>query len=208
MTRIPAVTISPGPRLILWMDPESEMELVRGLRAGDPVAFDKVYEAWNRRLFAFLLRLTRRRELAEELLEETWLRLVKGIADLRDDAKLAPWLFAVARNLFLSHRRARVLDEGSLGELDPPDRATPSPLEVAAMDELQERLERGLATLPPSYREALLLVGIHGLTPSEAARVSGLTPEAFRQRLSRGRALLGQRLREMEDAGLSRAGRT
>ena len=208
MTRIPAVTISPGPRLIPWMDPESELELVRGLRAGDPVAFDKVYEAWNRRLFAFLLRLTRRRELAEELLEETWLRLVKGIADLRDDAKLAPWLFAVARNLFLSYRRARVLDEGSLGELDPPDRATPSPLEVAARNDLEERLERGLAALPPSYREALLLVGIHGLTPSEAARVSGLTPEAFRQRLSRGRALLGQRLREMEGAGLSRAGRT
>lgn len=208
MTGLLAVTISPGPRLITWMDPESEKELVRGLRAGDPVAFDRVYEAWNRRLFAFLLRLTRRRELAEELLEETWLRLVKGIATLRDDARLAPWLFAVARNLFLSYRRARVLDEGSLGELDPPDRATPSPLEVAATNELEERLERGLATLPPSYREALLLVGIHGFTPSEAARVSGLTPEAFRQRLSRGRALLGQRLREMEGAGVSRAGRT
>jgi DNA-directed RNA polymerase specialized sigma24 family protein len=101
-----------------------------------------------------------------------------------------------------------MLHEGSLGELDPPDRATPSPLEMAATNELQVRLERGLATLPPSYREALLLVGMHGLTPSEAARVAGLTPEAFRQRLSRGRALLGQRLREMEDAGLSRAGRT
>lgn len=208
MTGLLAVTISPGPRLIPWMDPESEKELVRGLRAGDPVAFDSVYQAWNRRLFAFLLRLTRRRELAEELLEETWLRLVKGIASLRDDSRLAPWLFAVARNLYLSHRRARILDEGSLGEVDLPDRVTPSPLEVAATNELQERLERGLAALPPAYREALLLVGIHGLTPSEAARVSGLTPEAFRQRLSRGRALLGQRLREMEGAGVSRAGRT
>ncbi len=208
MTGLLVVTTSLGPRLIHRMDPGSERELVRGLRVGDPVAFDRVYEAWNRRLFAFLLRLTRRRELAEELLEETWLRLVKGIASLRDDSRLAPWLFTVARNLFLSHRRARALDEGSLGELDPPDRATPSPLEVAATNELEERLERGLATLPPSYREALLLVGIHGLTPSEAARVSGLTPEAFRQRLSRGRALLGQRLREMEGAGPSRAGRT
>ena len=208
MTGPVAVTISPGPRLILRMDPESEKELVRGLREGDPVAFDRVYEAWNRRLFAFLLRLTRRRELAEELLEETWIRLVKGISNLRDDAKLAPWLFAVARNLYLSHRRARILDEGSLGEVDPPDRVTPSPLEVAATNELQRRLERGLAMLPPSYREALLLVGVHGLTPSEAARVSGITPEAFRQRLSRGRALLGQRLREMEGTGRSRAGRT
>ncbi len=208
MTGLLTVTINSRSRLILRMDPESEKALVRGLKAGDPVAFDRVYEAWNRRLFAFLLRLTRRRELAEELLEETWLRLVKGIATLRDDARLAPWLFAVARNLFLSYRRARILDEGSLGELDPPDGATPSPFEEASTNELQTRLERGLAMLPPGYREALLLVGIHGLTPSEAARVSGLTPEAFRQRLSRGRALLGQRLREMEGAGVSRAGRT
>lgn len=193
------------------MGPESESELVHRLRAGDPEAFDRVYGEWNRRLFTYLLRLTRRRELAEELLEETWLRVVKGITGLRDDTRFAPWLFTVARNLWLSHRRARLLDPESLSglpELDPADPAAPSPLEVASTNELQARLEKALAALPRSFREALVLVGIHGLTPSEAARVTGLTPEALRQRLSRGRALLADRLLQADGAGRSREGGT
>jgi RNA polymerase sigma-70 factor (ECF subfamily) len=186
------------------MDPESERELVLRLRSGDPEAFDRIYEVWNRRLFAFLLRLTRRRDVAEDLVEETWLRLVKGITGLRDDTRFAPWLFTVARNLYLSYRRARLLEEERLGELsrlDPLAPASPSPLEAAATSELQARLERALSTLPLPYREALLLVGVQGLTPAEAALVCGVTPEALRQRLSRGRALLGERLREAESAG-------
>ena len=58
------------------MDQESELALVSGLRAGDPAAFDAVHAAFNVRLFSFLVRLSRRREVAEDLLEETWLRLV------------------------------------------------------------------------------------------------------------------------------------
>ncbi|MBI5440631.1 MAG: RNA polymerase sigma factor [Deltaproteobacteria bacterium] len=211
MTSPDAVTTGLDPRLIPLMDPESERELVRRVRQGDPEAFDRIYEAWNRRLFAFLLRLTRRREVAEDLFEETWLRLVKGIAGLRDDSRFAPWLFTVARNVYLSHRRARLLDEERIGELswlDPPVSRAPSPLEAAATSELQKRLERALSTLPLPYREAVLLVGVHGLTPAEAALVCGVTPEALRQRLSRGRALLGERLREMEGAGRPPAGRT
>jgi RNA polymerase sigma-70 factor (ECF subfamily) len=173
--------------------------LVRALRAGDPEAFDRVYSCWNRRLFAYLLRLSGRRELAEELLEETWLRVVKGVGGLRDETRLAPWLFAVARNLWLSHRRALLLEPARLSalpEADPADEATPSPLEAAAANELGARLERTLSGLPPAFREALLLVGVDGFAPREAARVVGVSPEAFRQRLARGRALLAARLRE------------
>lgn len=205
------VTDGLHPRLILTMGSEPDGELVRGLRAGDPEAFDRVWAVWNPRLFAYLLRLCRRRELAEELLEETWLRVVKGFGGLRDESRLAPWLFAIARNLWLSHRRATLLEPESLAaspDLDLPDAAGPSPLEAAAASELQARLERALGLLPAPLREALLLVGVHGFTPGEAARVVGVTPEAFRQRLSRGRALLAARLRDGAEPGPARAGRT
>ena len=72
--------------------------------------------------------------------------------------------------------------------------APPSPFEATAANEMQQRVERAIASLPRSYREVLLLVGVEGLTPAEAAVVCGVRPDAMRQRLSRARALLAERL--------------
>ena len=80
------------------MDRETELVLVARLRAGDPDAFDAVHDGFNARLFNFLARLSRRRDVAEDLLEETWLRLVARAAHLQPDTRLGPWLFTVARS--------------------------------------------------------------------------------------------------------------
>jgi RNA polymerase sigma-70 factor (ECF subfamily) len=71
-----------------------------------------------------------------------------------------------------------------------------SPLESLAASEAERRIEAALATLPVACREALLLVGVEGMRPAEAAAVCGITPEAMRQRLSRARALMAERLDE------------
>lgn len=178
------------------MDRDVELALVARLKARDGDAFDQVYEAYNARLFNFLARLTRRREVAEDLIEELWLRVVANAPRLRDDTRLAPWLFTVARNLFASYCRSRLLDYDAVAYLClwPVQPAEPSPFEAAAATELQQRVEVALATLPGTYREALLLVAHEGLTPSEAAGVCGISPEAMRQRLSRARAMLAKRL--------------
>jgi RNA polymerase sigma-70 factor (ECF subfamily) len=179
------------------MDWECERALVGRLRDGDPAAFDAVYEEYRSRLYAFLARLSRSRDIAEDLAEETWLRLVASSGRLRPDTRLGPWLFTVARNLYYSYCRSRALSEaasdGLIG-LWPGGSPRPSPFEETAARELERRLEHGLAALPATYREALLLVGVEGLAPSDAAGVCGLTPEAFRQRLSRARAALDREL--------------
>src|SRR5262245_19481207 len=95
---------------------DTELALVERLRQGDPGAFDEVYAAFNSRLFTFLVRLSRRREVAEDLLEETWLRLVKHARRLEPDTRLGPWLFTVARNLHVSFNRSRML-QSSAAEL-------------------------------------------------------------------------------------------
>src|SRR5678816_2256893 len=99
------------------MDRESELQLVGRLRTGDPAAFDAVHEAFNGRLYNFLARLSNRRDVAEDLLEETWLRLVKHAGRLRPDTRLGPWLFTVARNLHVSHIRSRLLEESATASL-------------------------------------------------------------------------------------------
>jgi RNA polymerase sigma-70 factor (ECF subfamily) len=183
------------------VDPGTESALLERLRDGDVLAFDAIHTAFNRRLFTFLLRLSRRRDVAEDLLEETWLRMVKHAPRLRPDTHLGPWLFSVARNLYVSYVRARLLEESAAASLmalwpSMPERA--SPFEEAAASELERRVERALAALPATSREILLLIAVAGLDHSEAADVCGITPEAVRQRLSRARTQLARALDEDE----------
>jgi len=73
-----------------------------------------------------------------------------------------------------------------------------SPYDWALLSEFEQWLEAALGEMPPIYREVLLLIGLEGLQPGDAAAVCGITPEALRQRLSRGRTLLSQRLKTEE----------
>jgi len=190
----------PACSVMTNMEREFELAIVASLRAGDPSAFDVVHESYNKRLFNFLARLARRRDVAEDLLEETWLRLVSRASALRADTRLGPWLFTVARNLYVSYRRSRLVEDsyasGFIG-LWPCGVAGRSPFEMAASTETERRIELALAALPVIYREAVLLA-VEGLSSAEAAQVCGISPEAMRQRLKRGRALLVRRLDESE----------
>src|SRR5947207_12260408 len=91
-----------------FVERELEIALVIRLRAGDVTAFDEIYDVFNHRLLSFLTRMASNRSVAEDLLEETWLRLVSSAEDLRADTRLGPWLFTVARNLYVSYCRSRL----------------------------------------------------------------------------------------------------
>lgn len=178
------------------MDPEREPQIVARLKARDPEAFDEVYAAFHARLFSFLARLSRRRDVAEDLVEETWLRLVAHLPRLRDDTRLGPWLFTVGRNLYVSYCRSRLMDYDARAgmHLWPVPQTSASPFEAASASQLQRDVEAALARLPGHYREVLLLVAFERMSPAEAAAVCGITPEASRQRLSRARAMLAREL--------------
>ena len=178
---------------------DSELALVARLKAGDAAAFDAVHAEFNTRLFNFLARLSRHRDVAEDLLEETWLRFVDVLPRLHDDTRLGPFLFTIARNLHVSYRRSRAMEDqhsSSFIGLWPGGSPGPSPFESTVARETGERLDDALASLPAIYREALLLIAIEEMKPAEAAAVCGITSEAMRQRLSRARAMLAARLDE------------
>lgn len=185
------------------MDRQSELALVDRLRDCDPAAFDEVHAAFNPRLFSFLARLSRRRDVAEDLLEETWLRVVQHARRLEPGTRLGPWLFTIARNLYVSYCRSRLLDDAAIAGIGlwPVASAPASPFEATAASELERRVESALASLPRTYQEVLLLVAADGMTPAEAAAVCGVRPETMRQRLSRARALLAARLDAQVAAG-------
>ena len=137
-----------------------------------------------------------RRDLAEDLAQETWIRLATHAGGLRPDTRLGAWLYTVARNLTLSFRRWSAFSGRRLAILHRRQDAgdSVSPFDLATAGETQRRLEAALASLPEKYREVLLLVGVEGLPREDAAAILGLRPDALRQRLLRARAMMEDRL--------------
>lgn len=174
--------------------------LVEGLRRGDASAFDRAYEAYSGRIFSFLLRLSGRHDTAEDLSQETWLKLAKAAPTLRGDTRLGPFLFTIARNAFVSHRRWALLDLSRLVMVgfDAASMTAPGP------DEAHERsrdivlLETALQGLPVASREVLLLVGVEDLDQETVAAILGISYDAVRQRLSRARTQLSDRMAALE----------
>ncbi|MCB9654104.1 MAG: sigma-70 family RNA polymerase sigma factor [Deltaproteobacteria bacterium] len=172
--------------MVLSLSPDSVLRL----RRGEEAAFDEIYEAYRARIFTFLLRLTGRRALAEELVQETFIRLVQHRDRLREDTQIGAWLYRVARNLALSQRRRRAL-ESTFG-LDflfqAADRVTP--FDHVFGNELEGLVERALAKLGPKNLEVAWLVFVEGFSQEAVCTILDVRPEALRKRLSRVRAEL------------------
>lgn len=157
------------------------------------------YAAYGDRVYSFAMRLTGRRDVADELFQHAWLRLAESAPRLRSDTKLLPWLMTVARNHYRSqHRRAttrqrheHVVAQGA-GTPEQPDAS-------AERRAALERLEHALAELPEHHREVLvLMVEANDVAQDELAHVLGLSHAAFRKRLSRARSALTSLLRSEE----------
>lgn len=174
-----------------------ENDIIARLKRGETAAFDQVYAQYRPRLFGFLVRMAQQRELAEDLLQETWLRLARHAPQLADDTRLDAWLFTVARNLYRSHVRWTVVDfeyRRWLKRTAADGIENTSPFDLTAAGQLEKNLEHGLARLPAKYREVLLLVAVERMDQKQAAEVLKLRPDAVRKRLSRAREMLMEQL--------------
>jgi RNA polymerase sigma-70 factor (ECF subfamily) len=157
-------------------------------------AFAKLYAALSPRVFSYLLRLTRHRERAEDLLKITFGKVHRARASYLRGAPVVPWVFAIARRSFLDERRAakhRTEDLSMDGRLPEP---TAEPRGVS--EDVSDRLEQALRRLPDSYREAIVLTKVTGLSIAEAASVLGATPTAVKLRVHRGYTQLREELKE------------
>jgi len=169
---------------------------MRRVAAGDPGAFTALYERHKGRLFSYLVRLTGNRHIAEDLLQETWLRVYRARGSYQPSGRFQTWLFTIARRLLLDHARrapgAWESDTEATEALSAPERTEHG----AEAKDLLLRVERALSALPPGQREVVLLARFAGLTAEEVATVTGSTPGAIRVALHRAlqrlRTLIGQ----------------
>lgn len=179
-----------------------EAALLDGLRRGDTAAFDRAYALYERRVFSFLLRLSGRRDTAEDLAQETWIKLAKAAPKLLPDTRLSAFLFTIARNAFISWRRWAMLDLSRLVMVgfDASSNLAAGPDEVHARAESIATLEAALQKLPVASREVLLLVGVEGFEQEEAATILGIEYAALRKRLSRARTELQSAMEAVDRA--------
>jgi RNA polymerase sigma-70 factor (ECF subfamily) len=179
-------------------DADFAMELYAG---GDAAAFVRVYDAIAPRLYGYLLRQTRDRSRAEDLLQHTMLHIHRARDRFIAGAEVMPWAFAIARRLLVDDiRRNRRIVLSDDGEPDPGVSLAPMADDVAHAGELAVRIQVILARLPHSQRAAFELIKQEGLTVAEAAQVLGTTVAAVKLRAHRAYEALRASLGE-SDAG-------
>jgi len=150
-------------------------------RRGDRAALEELIRTWELRLLYFIRRLVRDEADAWDVLQETWVRVLRGIGSLSEPESLTPWLYRVARNTALSHVRSSEPPHESLDDHADALAGDPvaGPLDFADA----EQVHRGLLALSLAHREVLTLFFLEDLSVDEVATVLGVPPGTVKSRL-------------------------
>jgi len=173
-----------------------ESALIVELKQGNPEAVNQVVDRYGKPLFAFIMRMVDDQAVAEDIFQDTWVRVVRNIGSFRGDAKFSTWLFQIALNLCrnLMRRKAR----RSFVGLEAASNLAEDP-EVDGMKILQaQKVRRLIASLPTKMREVIVLRYYHDKTDVEIAEVTGLPPGTVKSRLHRATGLLRSKIESSE----------
>jgi RNA polymerase sigma-70 factor (ECF subfamily) len=172
-------------------------QIARGLRQGDVILLQTLVEQYQYRLVRYLIYLLGRRDEVDDLVQETWLRVLERGSSYDGRSRFEPWLFTVARNLAFDRMRKRrniSLDSHDDTEQDAavlmPVSNAPSPFALAARTEDAQRLAYALQSLQPIFREALVLRFQEDLSLQEMAAVMEAPVTTVASRIYRALATL------------------
>jgi RNA polymerase sigma-70 factor (ECF subfamily) len=186
-----------------------ERALVAASRDGDPAALEALVRSHQDRVYGFAMRMCRNVEDAKDILQDTFLGVIRSIREFREESKFSTWLYRIAANACLKKRRRGVHDptpeqELSLDDLMPrPDAEGRKPeipdwsgdAERALLHgELSARMESAIDKLPRDYKIVLVLRDMEGLSAEETAQAVGLSVPAVKSRLHRARVFVRREL--------------
>jgi RNA polymerase sigma-70 factor (ECF subfamily) len=171
--------------------------------AGDDSAFERLVGRYQARVYRLACRLTTETD-APDVLQETFLQVYRHLGSFRGESRFATWLYRIATNAALMHRRALARRPAESLEAYLPrfdehgmHSGTPAELQVASCADtlldarvLADKARDGIARLPDLYREAFVLRDLEELSTEEAARALNVEPATVRQRVHRARLML------------------
>ncbi len=151
---------------------------------------EMVWQDFSQRLRTFIRVRVENENDAEDLLQETFLRIHTRIDTLEDESSLAAWVYQIARNLIVDYYRRR----RELLPLPETIAVEPDIHDPSAAAEIAAGLEQMVSSLPEKYRQALILTEFRGIKQTELASRLGLSPSGAKSRVQRGREMLRQSL--------------
>ena len=172
---------------------------IHACQQGDRDAFQRIYEAYNQRVYRLVYRYTHDPEETLDLTQEIFLRIYTRIADFRGECSLETWIYRIAANTAIGAIRKSRCHEPLSEEIS--EHPSASPTGRLESQELEWHLERAITELPESVRLAFVLVAVERRPYAEVAEILGLRVEAVRMRVSRARKLLRAVLQPYLDEG-------
>ncbi len=181
------------------MTKEQEAMIVRKVLQGDVNAFEKLVTEYEKAVYAIAQRMTGNPEDAADMTQETFIKAYNSLGSFRGDSKFSVWLYRIANNVCLDFLRSRSRkptvslsvedDEGEESQLDVADESQ-SPELLLERGLTRDAVRRGLDTLPPDYRQILLLREIQGLSYEEISSALGIDLGTVKSRIFRARKKL------------------
>ncbi len=190
----------------------TDQEVVRHAVIGREAAYRELIRRYQRPVFSLVFRMVRDRELAEDLAQETFVKVLNAIDSYRPEYKFSSWIFKIANNAAIDHLRRRSLDTLSLDGSPHAETAeaieattlqisdgAESPLDEVANRELGSRIERAINRLRPEYRNCILLRHVEGRPYEEIAEILDLPLGTVKTYIHRARNELRILLAESRD---------
>ncbi len=176
----------------LMMMETEEAQIAAGLRRRDPEVLDALIEQYQHRLLRYLAHMTRNRATAEDLFQETWIRVLEKGHQYDGKSRFSTWLMTIAHNVAIDHLRKK--RPASLDEMRDTEDAVPfepvangpSPFDNAAASEDRQRIQAALEQLSPIFREVLVLRFQEQMKLEEIAKLVGIPLATVKTRLYRG----------------------
>jgi RNA polymerase sigma-70 factor, ECF subfamily len=174
------------------LDPTSEKELIVELQQGNQRAFAEVYQKLSEGVFAYCLKILADRQLAQDVVQETFIKVQQHAHTIQNDESFKSWVFRIARNEALMQLRKKRVN-GELKDDSVWDEETPYKLALSV--ERTEIVNRMLDSLKHEYREALVLMVYEAMSYAEIAHVTGTTESSVKSRIFRARKAMVERLK-------------
>lgn len=184
--------------------PEEQRWIAR-FQAGDPAAFERIMSHYEPYVLGLLWRMAGDRAKAEDLCQETFIRVLKGLPSFRGDSSLKTWIFRIAHNTATDLFRSVKPEAEPLEEADAPwpQAGGPSPLENVESEQLRRRLEAAMRALPELPRTILHLFYWDDMPVVQIASILKLPEGTVKTHLFRGRKALRESVQRLLSGGAS-----
>jgi RNA polymerase sigma-70 factor, ECF subfamily len=193
-------TLDPGEASA---DPALLVHWIKKAKRGDFESYQKIYDAFARKVLNFIYRMVNSVEEAEDLTQETFVAVYKKLESLKDNDKFEPWLFRIARNFVYQRYRARPPASVPIDALDEDGQPITqlidqrkNPDEVFQAQELEDVVQKEINNLPEKYREVFVLSAVQHMSYQEIADITDRSLPSVKTDIHRARLEIRKRVKE------------